>query len=147
VKMMTIWPVSSFVLYLTLGTTSPTRAFTPVPCLTTTSSGRNTARRHMAMPELPSDVIQYSTVPTLDEYFTATSIPRGLLKDHSTRSGTWGIIRVSQGLLQYSIQDEEEVFQLSADMPGVIEPERKHSVKALSHDVQFVVEFYRLPVT
>jgi tellurite resistance-related uncharacterized protein len=107
----------------------------------------------MAMPELPSDVVRYSTVPAAkqgQDYFTSTTIPKGLLNDHSTKSGTWGIIRVNQGLLEYTIQDDPsapESFALSPDTLGVIEPDRKHHVKALSENVEFVVEFYRFADT
>jgi tellurite resistance-related uncharacterized protein len=106
----------------------------------------------MAMPELPSDMVKYSTVPAKQDYFTSTTIPKGLLNDHSTKSGTWGIIRVHQGLLEYTLDQNNsmtrESFDLSSDTAlGVIEPDRKHHVKALSKDVEFVVEFYRLADT
>lgn len=97
----------------------------------------------MAMSELPSEVEQYSIVPALEDYFTATTIPPGLLKGHSTKDGTWGVIRVNQGLLEYTLEDSNEVFQLSKDLQGVIEPNVQHHVKAMSDDVEFLVEFYR----
>mmetsp|Transcript_39453 Transcript_39453/g.95451 ORF Transcript_39453/g.95451 Transcript_39453/m.95451 type:complete len:158 (+) Transcript_39453:138-611(+) len=99
----------------------------------------------MAMPELPPEVGKYSQVPSADPYFTNDFIPKGLLKNHSTKDGTWGVIRVNKGELQYNIG--EESFVLTTSKTGIIEPNIKHSVKSLSEDLEFVVEFYRLPGT
>jgi tellurite resistance-related uncharacterized protein len=95
------------------------------------------------MPELPPTVEKYSTVPALVDAFTATTIPSGLLKNHSTKDGTWGVIRIVKGLLEYNVEDE--LFELSVEYPGIIEPNKKHSVKAITEDVEFVVEFWRAP--
>eukprot|EP00980_Cylindrotheca_fusiformis_P015978 scaffold4690_cov116-Cylindrotheca_fusiformis.AAC.8 len=97
-----------------------------------------------AMPELPSDVEKYTQLPSLESYFSNDFLPPGLLKDHSTKDGTWGVIRINKGKLQYTIGDES--FELTPSYPGIIEPDVKHSVKPLSDDLEFVVEFYRAPV-
>ncbi len=106
------------------------------------------------MPVLPSGVVKYSQVPKQGKFFTASTIPSGLLKQHTTKKGTWGIINVSQGKLEYSIvsSEGEEVddhlsFELSPQAHGIIEPQRLHQVKPMTEDVQFVVEFLRLPGT
>jgi len=102
------------------------------------------------MKELPSDVVQYSQVPkTPGSCFTADKIPRGLLQDHTTKAGTWGVIRVTTGTLEYTIQEPtQSVHEITAESkPGIIEPQVKHHVKALTDDLQFVVEFYRAPGT
>jgi tellurite resistance-related uncharacterized protein len=102
------------------------------------------------MKELPQDVVPYSQVPKAGSFFTANSIPKGLLRDHTTKAGTWGVIRVSSGKLEYSIVQEPSspfVVECIPDLPGIIEPQVKHHVKALSDDLKFVVEFYRLPGT
>jgi tellurite resistance-related uncharacterized protein len=113
--------------------------------------GRSSLFTSAIMKELPQDVVQYSQVPKPGSFFTATTIPKGLLRDHTTRVGTWGVIRVSSGTLEYSIPQEEPspvvVVECSPDLPGIIEPQVKHHVKALSEDLKFVVEFYRLPGT
>ena len=94
-------------------------------------------------PTLPSDVVKYSQVPKQGA-FTADKIPKGLLKDHTTKAGTWGIIRVSQGTLEYTILEPQVLVQtLVAPATGVIEPQRMHHIKALTKDAEFVVEFYR----
>lgn len=102
------------------------------------------------MPVLPQDVVQYSQVPGKGKKFTATTIPKGLLKDHTTKAGTWGIINVSQGRLEYTITQDtskELTFELNPDRSGIIEPQKLHHVSPLSDDVQFVVEFHRKPGT
>ena len=76
------------------------------------------------MPELPDGLVNYTTLPTLDLCFTATTIPRGLQSNHSTKEGTWGVIRVLKGTLEYTLPDE--VFKLTPDVPGVIEPTKLH---------------------
>lgn len=97
---------------------------------------------------LPDNVVKYSQVPKQGKVFTAASIPKGLLKDHTTKKGTWGLICVSQGTLEYTIQEPApRVLQLVAPATGVIEPQCLHHVKALTENVEFVVEFYRKPGT
>jgi tellurite resistance-related uncharacterized protein len=118
-----------------------------------TSFGRSSHSLGMSsgMKELPKDVVRYSQVPKTGSFFTATTIPKGLLRDHTTKAGTWGVIRVSSGKLEYSMFQEPSlpgvVVECSPDMPGIIEPQVKHHVKPLSDDLKFVVEFYRLPGT
>mmetsp|Transcript_44666 Transcript_44666/g.82846 ORF Transcript_44666/g.82846 Transcript_44666/m.82846 type:complete len:160 (-) Transcript_44666:315-794(-) len=100
------------------------------------------------MPTLPVGVVKYSQVPKPPKTFTADTIPKGLLKQHNTKAGTWGIIDVRRGRLEYQINEPERlVFELQAPAKGVIEPRVLHQVKALTNDVEFVVEFYRMPGT
>lgn len=106
------------------------------------------------MPKLPKGVVKYSQVPKEGKVFTSTTIPSGLLKEHTTKKGTWGIINVSKGKLLYTItgkrSDGEKrpiSFELSPDFHGVIQPQLLHQVKALTNDLEFVVEFLRLPGT
>eukprot|EP01083_Nonionella_stella_P087798 244411_1 len=118
--------------------------------------------RPNGMPILPSNVVQYTQVPKTPSKFTATTIPSGLKKQHNTKKGTWGIIRVSKGQLEYTIiEPHKSVHVLDGDSGngndnnkdhdtnslGVIEPRMLHQVKALSDDVEFVVEFWRVPGT
>jgi tellurite resistance-related uncharacterized protein len=101
------------------------------------------------MPVLPADVVKYSQVPAKGSHFTAKKIPSGLLKQHSTKQGTWGVIRVLTGKLSYQINEPiVREFVLTPDTPpGIIEPKVLHQVKALTDDLGFVVEFLRLPDT
>jgi tellurite resistance-related uncharacterized protein len=117
------------------------------------------------MPKLPLDVVQYSQLPSGDRVFTATTIPKGLLHQHSTKRGSWGVIRVSQGQLEYQIHNADandddtanaqaaaepvpssiRTFILHSKRLGIIEPTILHQVRPLTDDVEFVVEFHKLP--
>ena len=69
-------------------------------------------------------------MPLLESYkrtpnFTENSVPAGLLADHSTKEGVWGLIHVTQGRLRYFITDprrepEEYVLHPGTE-PGVVE--------------------------
>merc|ERR1719343_1666679 len=92
------------------------------------------AARAVVMPRLPAAATKYSQVPSqAGKFFTAEKIPKGLLKQHSTKAGTWGVINVSRGRLRYQINEPQvAVFELDAGTPGVIEPEVLHEVAPLS---------------
>lgn len=89
------------------------------------------------MPSLPPKVVAYKRTPV----FTNENIPQGLLHNHRTKSGVWGLIQVEHGALQYTINDQG-VHLLTPGAPGVVEPEVVHHVTPLE-DVSFFVEFYR----
>ncbi|MFK7791021.1 MAG: DUF1971 domain-containing protein [Phycisphaeraceae bacterium] len=91
------------------------------------------------MKQLPDNLSFIQKTPEFDE----TSISAGLLKAHHTKAGVWGKIVVSEGRLQYTINEpEEEVLILDAKTFGVVEPTVLHEVKPLG-PVRFAVEFYR----
>ena len=94
------------------------------------------------MTQLPAGLEAYKSTPI----FTEQSVPAGLLKDHSTKDGTWGLIHVEEGSLTYVITDprrpqSERVLTRESD-PGVVEPTIVHRVQP-SGDVRFWVEFWR----
>lgn len=103
------------------------------------------------MKSLPKGVIKYSQVPKGDgKYFTKDTIPKGLLKEHNTKLGTWGVINVLKGQLQYQINEPQisiHILDSTTNTRGIIEPKIKHQVTPLTDDVQFIVEFYRYPNT
>ena len=78
--------------------------------------------------------------------FTQASVPAGLLKAHTTKAGTWGLIHVLEGRLAYRIVDPRRSASetiLTADQPpGVVEPTLLHEVEPLG-PVRFSVEVYR----
>ncbi|EEC47589.1 predicted protein [Phaeodactylum tricornutum CCAP 1055/1] len=144
----------------------PLSAFTRPSILSCGSSPRHcfvdsrvrmgSAASSSGMQTLPSNVVKYSQVPK-QGVFTADKIPKGLLKSHTTKAGTWGMIRVTQGQLEYQIHNEVEgtesggtplkIVLEGPDGRGIVEPTVKHQVKPLTDDVQFVVEFHRVPGT
>jgi len=89
------------------------------------------------MKSLPTSVKAYKSTPL----FVNETIPQGLLKNHSTKQGVWGLIQVTQGELEYSIEDAT-THVLSVHKQGVVEPEVLHHIRPLG-DVSFFVEFYK----
>jgi tellurite resistance-related uncharacterized protein len=88
---------------------------------------------------LPSTLRPYRQTPVFDE----NSLPAGLLKSHSTKTGVWGKIIVLEGKLVYRIlePDVEEIL-LTPEIYGVVEPTVKHEVVP-GQSVRFYVEFYQ----
>ena len=77
--------------------------------------------------------------------FTESTIPKGLLKEHTTKPGVWGVIRVTQGLLEYRIlKPAPEQRLLTPDKPGIAEPTVPHEVAPIG-PVRFYVEFHATP--
>jgi tellurite resistance-related uncharacterized protein len=78
--------------------------------------------------------------------FTENSIPPGLLKDHATKDGTWGLIHVEEGNLRYVICDAQRVTSerilTPHTGPGIVEPAIVHFVAPIGR-VKFHVEFLR----
>ncbi|HEU4961239.1 MAG TPA: DUF1971 domain-containing protein [Sphingomonas sp.] len=101
------------------------------------------ATRHAGTPvTLPPGLESYRRTDS----FTEATVPAGLLADHTTKAGTWGLIHVEEGLLRYRVTDpgrEPLDVVLSPDRaPGVIEPAVRHHVEPLG-PVRFHVEFWR----
>ncbi|MEY4642119.1 MAG: hypothetical protein RLZZ227_2113 [Pseudomonadota bacterium] len=89
--------------------------------------------------EFPEGLQEYKRTPL----FTETTIPPGLLRDHTTKAGVWGLIQVEEGTLLYSVSyPEERSYMLSEASPGVVVPSMKHHVQAQGK-VRFYVAFYR----
>ena len=100
----------------------------------------STAQR--AMPVLPDDVSGYRRTPTFDE----SSVPKGLLRDHRTKDGTWGRIHIESGSLMYRVTEPgfESEHELTTEHHGVIQPTHLHYVEPRGR-VRFFVEFYAEP--
>lgn len=79
----------------------------------------------------------YKTTPIFDE----NTLPAGLRKEHRTKAGVWGIIRIIHGSLRYRILDPLSETILDADQPGYVIPEQPHLVEPVG-SMLMVVEFY-----
>ena len=90
------------------------------------------------MVELPKHVRAFSKTGV----FSQTSVPAGLLRDHATKEGVWGLIEVISGELNYVVPDRGLDVVLRPGAPGVIEPAVKHRVEPLG-EVEFAIEFWR----
>ena len=72
-------------------------------------------------------------------------MPGAIRRAHTTREGTWGLIHVVTGRLRYEILREPvEIFTLSPEVKGVIEPQVPHQVEPIG-EVTFFVEFFKAP--
>lgn len=91
------------------------------------------------MKTLPDELEAYRQTPV----FSESTIPSGLLKAHTTKAGSWAVIRVLEGQLLYRILEPQPVeIMLDPTLPGVIEPGVRHEVAA-AQPVKFYVEFFR----
>lgn len=94
------------------------------------------------MTALPSGLVAYKRTPI----FTEETVPAGLLKDHCTKAGTWGLIHVEDGCLEYFIADPRRPASeqtLSREVgAGVVEPTVLHRIEPQGR-VRFWVEFWR----
>jgi len=79
----------------------------------------------------------YKRTPVFDE----TSLPMALRREHCTKAGTWGIIRVLSGRVRYEILDPPSEEFLDALHPGLVRPEQPHLVEPLGA-MRMQVEFY-----
>jgi tellurite methyltransferase len=87
--------------------------------------------------EWPHGLVAYKQTPD----FTETTTPKGLLKDHSTKAGVWGRIKVKQGLLDYRLITGQ-TFELDSSTEGIVVPTLMHHVSPRGTAL-FCVEFYR----
>lgn len=86
---------------------------------------------------LPDDVKLYKRTCI----FTEQSVPQGFLKNHSTKENVWGLLRVIEGRLEYTI-GTDETYILESGKDGVIEQRVHHYIRPLG-EVKFFVEFYK----
>jgi tellurite resistance-related uncharacterized protein len=77
--------------------------------------------------ELPASFVAYKKTPL----FTEETVPAGLKKDHSTKTGVWAKIIVSEGILRYRVDTLSIDVELSQDRIGIVVPEVLHSVEPL----------------
>lgn len=95
------------------------------------------------MKTLPHDVRPYHRTPE----FTNITVPNALLSEHTTKPGTWGVIHVVKGKLDYHILEPvEECVHLRPGVLGIVEPTIKHRVEPRG-PVHFFVEFHAVPKT
>lgn len=82
----------------------------------------------------------YKVTPTFDE----NSMPMALLRSHTLKAGSWGIIRVEEGSVKYQGDDRPHATLLIPGRPGFIHPEVAHHLE-LAGPVKLLIEFYGKP--
>lgn len=77
--------------------------------------------------------------------FNEESIPAPLLSEHSLKAGTWGVLRVREGLIRF-VKGGDVTSQSHHDSqtPAFISPETPHHLELLG-PVKFQIEFYNVP--
>lgn len=79
----------------------------------------------------------YNSTPVFDE----NTLPAGLRKEHRTKDGVWGVIRILEGRLRYRVLDPVSETILDQDHPGLVLPDQPHFVEPLGR-MRMHVEFY-----
>lgn len=82
----------------------------------------------------------YKSTPVFDQ----NTLPGGLRKEHRTKAGVWGVIRVLEGRLRYQVLDPASETILDPDHPGLVLPDQPHFVEPLGA-MRMRVEFYNCP--
>ena len=95
-------------------------------------------------PALPPGLEDYKQPAT----FTETTVPAGLLSDHSTKEGVWGLIEIESGQLRYLVTDPRRADRgqtlVAGGDAGIVEPTILHRVEPVG-EVRFHVRFLREP--
>lgn len=90
--------------------------------------------------ELPPDFVPYKQTAV----FTEATVPAALRREHTTRTGVWGKIVVTDGTLRYRVDALGTDEELGPGRPGIVVPAVAHRVEPVGA-VRFFVEFYRAP--
>jgi tellurite resistance-related uncharacterized protein len=94
-----------------------------------------------AVTTLPEGTDPYKRTPVFDE----TTLPAGLRREHRTKPGVWGVIRVLEGRVRYRLLDRESDTVLDPEHPGLVLPDQPHLVEPLG-PMRMQIEFYdKLP--
>ncbi|MEN3976830.1 DUF1971 domain-containing protein [Emcibacter sp. SYSU 3D8] len=75
--------------------------------------------------------------------FDQDTLPQALRREHSTKAGTWGVIRVLSGKARLHLAAGGE-RTLSQNEPGIVEPEQVHWVEPLG-PMRLQVDFHASP--
>lgn len=73
--------------------------------------------------------------------FDEVTLPAGLRKEHRTKQGVWGVIRVLHGRVRFKVLGPLSEEILEPGHPGLIFPDQPHLVEPLG-PIKMQVEFY-----
>lgn len=92
---------------------------------------------------LPAGLVRYGESPV----FTPETLPEKLKTAHTTKAGTWGLLRVHSGIVHFVVDVAPHAEAIvTAGKTVVIEPEVPHHV-AFALPGSFQIEFHRMPST
>lgn len=73
--------------------------------------------------------------------FDEATLPAALRREHRTKLGVWGVIRVLDGELKLTFTETGDTQMLSPGAPGLILPDQPHLVEPRG-PVRIQVDFY-----
>ncbi|QGN55512.1 DUF1971 domain-containing protein [Novosphingobium sp. Gsoil 351] len=82
----------------------------------------------------------YRTTPIFDE----VTLPAALRREHRTKPGVWGVVRIFEGQLKLSVIEPPQELMLSPGSPGLLLPDQPHLVEPIG-SMRMQVEFYNQP--
>jgi tellurite resistance-related uncharacterized protein len=83
----------------------------------------------------------YRSTPIFDEI----TLPAALRREHRTKPGVWGVVRVHTGQLKLSFVESAEVRVLGPGESGLLLPDQPHFVEPVG-EMRMQVDFYdKLP--
>lgn len=99
-----------------------------------------------ATPNTPLEAVTANTPYKSTPIFDEQSLPLALRREHRTKAGTWGVIRVLQGTLRLYFTDDKPTLELTAEQSAIIQPGETHWVEPQG-PMQMQVDFYHAPPT
>jgi tellurite resistance-related uncharacterized protein len=87
-----------------------------------------------------SPVVPYRSTPIFDE----VTLPAALRREHRTKPGVWGVVRVHAGQLKLSYVEPNEMRLLGPGESGLLLPDQPHFVEPVGA-VRMQVDFYDQP--
>lgn len=82
----------------------------------------------------------YRSSPVFDE----DTLPAALRKEHRTKPGVWGVVRMIEGEMALRFGDDTEDQTLAPGRPGLLLPDQPHWVTPLGK-MRMQVDFYDRP--
>lgn len=89
---------------------------------------------------LPPEAKAYRTIGP----FRSDSLPKGLLREHRLKAGTWGRLRVLSGEIRFVWDDEgqaQDGFVVADTAPVIIPPAVPHHLELRKGDVLLEIDF------
>ena len=74
--------------------------------------------------------------------WTEATLPDAIRREHRTKAGVWGLLRVLEGEVRLHFEGEAEPVLVTPDRPALIPPQKTHHVEC-GGAMRMCVEFYR----
>lgn len=84
--------------------------------------------------------VPYRSTPIFDE----STLPAALRREHRTKPGVWGVVRVLDGQVKLSFVDPVEDRIVTPATPGLLLPDQPHFATPIG-PMRMQVDFYDQP--